>query len=227
MFAAYNKIKSDLKELPHPVDIRFIKYYQTNFTHERLYADEIYMIDIKSCYASILRNYDLISAFTYDYISTLSKENRLAAMGMLASKKNIFEFDNTGEVFEHKVITSEYSDYFFFCVQETFKIMDYCKTILGKDFLFIWVDAIYFSGNEEKAKYVIEYFEKEHNLKSTFVTLQQFEVELRKDYYRLRFIKDGEATFMDIPTPEQSEKTEMINYLLNIKHNKHETSHSI
>lgn len=220
MFAAYNKIKSDLKELPVPVDTKYIKYYQTNFKHTHLYADKIYQIDIKSCYASILRNNNLISAETYKHICKLSKENRLAAMGMLASKKNIFQFDNTGEVVSHTVKKSEYSDYFFFCVQETYRIMDECKVILGDDFLFIWVDAIYFSGNTEKAQSVINYFKEEHNLESSVNILYQFEVELRKDFYRLRYIKDRESTFMDIPTPEQSEKTELLNYLLNIKNNK-------
>lgn len=220
MFAAYDKIKSDLKDLPIPVDIRYIKYYQTNFKHEKLYADKIYQIDIKSCYASILRNSELITPETFEYIAALSKENRLASIGMLASKKNIFEFDETGNVKEHTVIKSEYSDYFFYCVQETYRIMDECKYILGDDFLFIWVDAIYFSGNVEKAQSVMQYFADEHKLESCVHVLREFEVELKKDYYRLRFIKDKRHTFMDIPTPEQHEKTELLNYLLNIKNSK-------
>lgn len=217
MFAAYSKIKADLIELPVPVDIRYIKYYQTNFKHTKLYADKIYQIDIKSCYASILHNSKLISDETYKYICELSKENRLAAIGMLASKKNVFEFDATGNVFEHTILKSEYSDYFFYCVQETFRIMDECKHILGDDFLFIWVDAIYFIGDMDKAQKVVEYFLNSHNLNSSINTLYEFDVELRKDYYRVRYIKNEESTFMDIPTPEQSEKTDLLNYLLNIK----------
>lgn len=217
MFAGYNKIRADLIELPIPVDVRYIKYYQTNFKHSSLYADKIYQIDIKSCYPSILYNSKLISDETLNYLSSISKENRLAAIGMLASKKNIFEFDDTGNVDKHFVLKSQYSDYFFFCVQETFRIMDECKFILGDDFLFIWVDAIYIKGDMEKAQQVVDYFKNEHKLSSSINELHEFEVELRKDYYRLRYIKDGESTFMDIPTPEQSEKSEILNYLLNIK----------
>lgn len=217
MFAAYSKIKADLIELPIPVDIKYIKYYQTNFKYTSLYADKIYSIDIKSCYASILKNSKLITDKTYDFISKLSKENRLAAIGMLASKKNIFKFDDTGNVSDHTIDKSKYSDYFFYCVQETYRIMNECKMILGEDFLFIWVDAIYFSGNVEKAQEVMKYFKDDHNLESSVNVLWEFEVELRKDFYRLRYIKDGKKTFMDIPTPEQSEKTELLNYLLNIK----------
>jgi hypothetical protein len=223
MFAAYNKIKSELKTLPVSVDIKYIKYYQTNFNQTYIYADEIYQIDIKSCYASILCNNNLITKETYEYISQLSKENRLAAIGMLAAKKNIFEFDESGNVANHIVIQSELSDYFFYCVQETYRIMNECKQILGEHFLFIWVDAIYFSGNEDKAKEVIDYFKNEYNLESSMNTLVEFEVEQRKDYYRVRYTKDGTRSFMDIPTPEQSEKRELLEFLLNIKLNKNES----
>lgn len=218
MFSAYNKIKSDLKELPIPVESKFIKYYQTNFNSNNLYADKIYQIDIKSCYASILRNAELISLDTFDYIGQLSKENRLAAIGMLASKKNIFDFDETGEPISHSIVQSEYSDYFFYCVQETFKIMNDCKEVLGDAFLFIWVDAIYFNGNVNKAREVMSYFKDSHNLDSSVNELYEFEVELRKDYYRLRYVKNNERYFMDVPTPEQSEKRELLDYLLSIKH---------
>lgn len=218
MFSAYSKIKADLKELPVPVDIRYIKYYQTNFNNTHLYADKIYQIDIKSCYASILKNHKLISEETFNSICKLSKENRLAAIGMLASKKNIFHFDEKGAVIEHIIHKSDTSDYFFFCVQETFKIMDECKYILGDDFLFIWVDAIYFIGDMQKALQVVDYFKNEHNLESSIHELNEFEVELRKDFYRCRYIKGNSKTFMDIPLPEQSEKAELLQYLLNIKH---------
>jgi len=221
MFSVYNKIKADLKELPIPVDIRYIKYYQTNFNTDKLYADKIYQIDIKSCYASILKNNKLISDETFANVCKLSKENRLAAIGMLASRKNIFHFDETGNVYEHEQKKSDTSDYFFFCVQETFRIMDECKHILGDDFLFIWVDAIYFKGDMNKANEVVNYFKSEHNLDSCINELFEFEVEMRKDFYRLRYIKGKDKTFMDIPMPEQSEKTELLNYLLNIKHQKY------
>jgi len=119
MFAAYSKIKSGLQPLPKSVDIKYIKYYQTNFKYEQIYSDYIYQIDIKSCYPNILFNNGLISVATNEYMAEMSKENRLAAIGMLASKKNVFTFDDTGKVASHSVVKSELSDYFFFCVQET------------------------------------------------------------------------------------------------------------
>jgi len=95
--------------------------------------------------------------------------------------------------------------------------MDECKRMLGDDFLFIWVDAIYIKGDTDRAKEVVKYFKDEHNLESSINRLEEFEVELRKNYYRVRYIKDNEKTFMDVPTPEQSEKTDLMNYLLTIK----------
>jgi len=83
------------------------------------------------------------------------------------------------------------------------------------------VDAIYFKGDMNKANEVVNYFKSEHNLYSCINELFEFEVEMRKDFYRLRYIKGKDKTFMDIPMPEQSEKTELLNYLLNIKHQKY------
>lgn len=222
MFSAYNKIKADLSELPCAIDINYIKYYQTNFRYENIYADKIYQIDIKSCYASLLRNAGLISPETFEYISECSKDDRLAATGMLASRKNQFFFDATGEINAHNILQNEYSDFFFWCVQETYKLMNECKEILGDSFLFIWVDAIYFNGDWQKANQVVNYFQSVHRLESSINVLEEFEVELKKDFYRCRFFKDGHYTFMDIPTPEQSEKTELLNHLLNIKRKKYE-----
>lgn len=218
MFAGYNMIKSDIAGFQVKVNEKYIKYYQTNFKQDKLYADFIYQIDINSCYPSILLNAGMICEDTFKYLASLSKENRLAAIGMLASRKNIFHFDGKGEIQNHEVAKSKYSDYFFYCVQETYKIMDECRMILGNDFLFIWVDAIYFSGNPEKADKIVDFLRNSYKLKSSINKLTEFEIEFRGSHYRVRYIdKDGDSTFMNIPSVEQEEKAELLKYLLNIK----------
>jgi len=54
-------------------------------------TDVIFNIDIKSAYATILKNDGLITQKTFDFINRLPKQERLTAVGMLAGKKNIFE----------------------------------------------------------------------------------------------------------------------------------------
>lgn len=219
MFTIYQKIKSELKQLPEQINIKNIKYYQTNFNYSDLYADKIYQIDIKSCYPNILLNKGLISNETFNLMSKLNKQDRLSSIGMLASKKNIFSYNQFGE-WEHEVIQSEYSDYFFYCVQETYKIMDSCKNILDGEFLFSWVDAIYFTGGNFYADKIIRYLKEIHNLESSYNILREFEVELKANYYKLRYKKDGIATYMNIPLPSQKEKENLLNYLLTKKRKK-------
>ena len=217
VFSAYNKLKANIKELPEAVNIQFIKYYQTNFKVDNFYADKIYQVDIKSCYANILKNKGIIDEKSFDYLYRLEKPERLAAVGMLASRKNVFHFDHSGKAVLHTVEKNPFSDYFFYCVQETFKMMNEAKFILEKNFLFSWVDAIYFTGGRPEADKIIKYFKEVWNLDSSFSILNQFEVELRRDFYRLRYIKNELPTFMNIPTQEQSNRKELVDFLLTYK----------
>ncbi len=217
VFSAYNKLKANIQQLPKEVNMQFIKYYQTDFRINNFYADKIYQVDIKSCYANLLYNNHIIDKASIDYLYTLEKPERLAAVGMLASKKEIFEFDSKGNCFHSKQI-NPYSDYFFYCVQETFLIMNEAKEILGKNFLFSWVDAIYFTGGRTEADKIIKYFKDVWNLESSFAILNQFEVEMREDFYRLRYIKNDLPTFMNIPTQESQQKKDIVDFMLTYKY---------
>ncbi len=138
----------------------------------------------------------------------------------MASRKTRFVFNETGSVEKYERLSSTMSDFFFYCVQETYKIMTEAAIILGKDFLFTWVDAIYFTGETNKRK-VYDYFIKEHNLDASFSVLEEFEVELVRDCYKLQYIKDGVKTYMYVPTPQQSGRIELENYLDTYKIKKH------
>lgn len=223
MFAAYNKIKSDIKLLPVKVDYEYVKYHNTGFIYDKIYCDKVYMVDVSSCYATILKNKGLISVETYNYLCSIPKKERLAAVGMMAGRKNVFSINEKGEIANHVVKKSEYADYFFYCVQETYRIMDECKRLLGNDYLFSWVDAIYFNGYKN-VNIVMDYLRDKHKLDTTWNVLKEFEVELRKNYYRIRYSKNDEPkTFMDIPTQEQQESKDLLTYFLNNKIEQNET----
>ncbi len=218
-FAAYQKIKSNLNGMPIYINDNYIRYYNTGFIHDNFYADKIFQVDINSCYASILQNNGLITKETYQYLNTLPKDERLSSVGMMASKKNIFEFDNKGKIIKHEVQKSLYSDYFFYCVQETFKIMQECKNLLGNDYLFSWVDAIYFT-NENNKDIVMNFFRDKFKLNSSFHELIEFEVEMREQFYRLRYKKENIEHYMNIPLPENIEIKGLLNHLLTKNHTK-------
>ena len=223
VFCAYNKVKADVKK----VDVRKIKtnslqYYSANFKHDNFYADVIYNIDIKSAYATILFNDGLISKETFDYLNKLPKMERLASVGMLASKKNIFQIDEKGEVIDEKVIISPTSDYFFYCVKRTSEIVNLAAKHLGKAFLFSWVDGIYFLQDHFssiKAGHILtEYFNKQ-NLNTQFEILTDFEVISHNDFYQCNFVKEGKKKFINVPKPEYKTMKKITEYLLTKNYN--------
>jgi len=219
-FGAYRKLVNSINGMPIYTNEKYLKYHNTGFIYDKFYADKIYQIDIKSCYASILRNSKLISPETYEYLATLPKAERLSSIGAMASRKTRFIFNETGRIEKYEKIKSTMSDFFFYCVQETFKIMTEAAVILGKDYLFTWVDAIYFTGETNKRK-VYDYFINEHKLDASFSILEEFEVELVQDCYKLQYKKDGVKTFMYVPTPQQEGRIRLENYLDTYKIKKH------
>lgn len=222
-FSAYQKLVKSINGMPIYTNEKYLKYHNTGFIYEKFYADKIYQIDIKSCYASILRNSKLISTETFQYLSTLPKAERLSSVGAMASRKTRFTFNAEGTIEKYEKIKSTMSDFFFYCVQETFKIMSEAALLLGKDYLFTWVDAIYFTGEHNKDR-VYNFFTNQHNLDASFSELTEFEVELIEDCFKLQYRKDGVPTYMYVPTPQQSSKVELENYLKTYKKKKHEQS---
>lgn len=219
VFVSYAKLKKDVAGKPvADINTAYVKYYQSNFKHLEIYADKIYNVDIKSAYACILYNDGYISQDTFNYISSLPKVDRLAAVGMLAGRKNIFTFDNKGQNVGCIETVSETSNYFFYAVQRTFEIIDRCKSEIGNDFIFSWVDGIYFK-EESNGKLLQELLLNEFKLNSSFDELTEFEIQKRKSYYLLSYYKEDERKIFNIPAPDNSQRQEIYNYLLTKKYN--------
>lgn len=199
MFAAYSKIKRDIegKNLPH-VDPDKLKYYMSGFRGDQIYSDKIYNIDLKSAYATILFNKGILTKRTYNYLAKLPKMERLVSVGMLASRKNTFHFNNKGQIISETEIISPYANFFFSAVKETYDVMQKCKLILGNSFLFSWVDGIYFSDRHHKT--TIMNMLKAMNLKASFSVLHEFEIEMNHEYHRLSYMKEGHKKYFVIPT---------------------------
>lgn len=156
-------IKKDIKEtglVAPDIDKRELKYY--DFTPPKYLQqseETIYNIDIKSAYARVLFRHGIISRKTYEKMQCLPKKDRLASVGMLASRKNIFNMQGR-EVVSASSEEKDTAPWFLFCVKKTAELMDKCRAILGKDFLFYWVDGIFFR-NERNARKVMELIDRE------------------------------------------------------------------
>lgn len=224
-FAAAAKIKSDLMKVKDPpvIDISRVSYFDTNFKHE-FFSDVCHNIDLKSAYASILYNSGYITGSTYKYLSGLDKMERLAAVGMCASRKEIFYHDKNGNIKSHSETVNPLSNFFFFCVEKTGNIIeDLRQQIFRESFLFSWVDSIYYLNDNPNYRTICqEYLIEEYNLESTFKNLFEFEVKMKNEFYKIQFREEGKTRVkqFNIPYPETKLKRQIINYLLTKKYTK-------
>lgn len=147
VFIAYKKILKDLREFtanePPIIEKGDIDFYSFNKDIKPVKPAYCRNIDLKSAYATILFNDGFISENTYEYIQKLPKIDRLACIGMMASRKEIFTYTdgiNTGYTEE----INEMQDYFYHCVKRTQSIMANLAEKLERDFIFSWVDSVYY-----------------------------------------------------------------------------------
>lgn len=204
VFSAYAKVKKDVTQYQvKKINVNRLNYFSHNFGFNDFYSDVIYNIDIKSAYASILYNDGFITKKTFEYLKSIPKMDRLASLGMLASKKQVFEMDEFGKPISEKTIVSPNSDYFFYCVKRISEIMNIASKHLGKAFLFTWVDGIYFLQNEQASKTAgrifRDYFYDTHHLQSEFEILKEFNVTGHSDYWNCEYIKEDKKKIINIP----------------------------
>lgn len=151
-FIAYQMILRDLREYTAnekpEINRDELRYFET-YLSKPIYHETAYLVDIKSAYATILFNDGFICKKTFDFINILPKKARLAAVGMLASRKDVFYYEGP-ELLGHEKIINENENYFWYCVKRTAEIM---TEITGETKpLFFWVDGIYLKTNKEVQK---------------------------------------------------------------------------
>lgn len=196
---AYKMIKNDIVasgiEMPQ-IDKHHLTYNKFSPVERlNMCGETIYCIDIKQAYATVLRNKGLITAKTFGYLATLSKKDRLACVGMLAANKNIWHFDENNEEVETANEHNELSDIFYMCVMEIYNTMMRLKDILGKaNFIFFWVDGIYFEWIHGKEK--IENMLSGLGFKYTFEELHKFRIQERKRTWLITYWQTREALSM-------------------------------
>jgi hypothetical protein len=220
-FAAYSKLKSALTEKTkpniHPEDV---SYFVHDF-REPVYADRVCNIDLKSAYANILFRDGLIPADVHKYLGKLAKPDRLAAVGMLASCKHVYEFrkgEPHGSVRQER---SEFSPFFFYAVKRCFEIMSELKKILEHNYLFTWVDGIYFIPDYRKTL-ECKAFLKTVGLPYSTEMLSEFEVKFLKRSIHIQFLKGEKQKHFDLPMMTDEFTRAASNFLINDKTQKNE-----
>lgn len=203
VFAAYARIKRDVKDKPLPIfDFENIKYYDYAFT-QSIYHSSVGNIDLSSAYANILFRDKIIKRDTLHYLQRLTKAGRLAAVGMLAGKKTTYEF-RKGEIFGEPIdISNVFAPFFYYCVQRTADVMDEIKKLLGSAYLFTWADGIYFKNVPPKKYEQIETYLKKMKLPYTYEELKEFKVDQDEYKYAISFQKGTDIKKFNLPKPQE------------------------
>ena len=213
-FAAFSKLKSELQDKKRPnIEPDDVTYFLHDFKSP-VYVERVCNIDLKSAYANILYMDELITPKTFRYLSKLIKKDRLSAVGMLASKKQVFEFRN-GEPQNVHEERSEFAPFFFYAVKRTYEIMSELKKICGKSYLFTWVDGIYFlpdPGIEKECKTYL----REIGFPFSVEHLREFDVNFLQRSIKVSFIKndDDKKKRFDLPMQDSAFNRIMSNALL-------------
>jgi hypothetical protein len=213
-FIAGAMVKKDIISTglePPDFEQESLKYFDFAPTEELVKdRDRMYNIDIKSAYASVLFNHGLISTKTRKYMAQLSKRNRLACVGMLASRKDHYQMIGK-EVIEKSKEVNSMSNWFYFCVNRTNEIMMKCKEIAGDSFLFFWVDGIFLS-DYSKVKPVSDYL-RSIGYKYSFDLCTNVKYSQQNNVSKLRYNKGEEVKELFLPKKNKEIDTFLINFL--------------
>lgn len=154
--------KLDLKSFPNVTnrDVPYIK----NSLRIRLgstYRSQLYELDLSSAYWNFAVQNGVIDETTYNFAKSpkISKGARLVSLGALAKKPLITEFD--GQKFKmYQAEELETAKLFYLCALFTGQQMIDLERIINQTakskFLFFWVDAIFFQGDNAMKNIVDE-----------------------------------------------------------------------
>jgi hypothetical protein len=210
-------LKYTANEVPQ-IDEKRLNYFSQNLQESNF--KKIINIDLKNAYATVLYNDGFICEDSYNYLLTLPKIDRLAAVGMLAYKKDCFAYSG-GKLVNNYIEKGEYSSVFFYAVRKTHEVMNEISKILGKNFLFSWVDGIYFTEVNENILSACQLLE---SLKYPFKIeyLNNFICEEKKDFYFVTFEKESEKKVFNIPKASKKWQNDLYEFI-NENKNKYDT----
>jgi regulatory protein YycI of two-component signal transduction system YycFG len=122
---------------------------------------------------------------------------------MFASNPMKLIFEN-GEITDFEQKRNPFAWVFFLACQKTGEAMELCKKELADDFLFYWVDGIFFRNNKEKIAKITEIL-KTLGFNSKLENVSN----LRKSEKTLLFNKDGKEKILFLPQTNFEEMKEI------------------
>lgn len=124
--------------------------YNKNLQPGDFYSGNLYSIDLTAAYWITANDLGLLTPTTFANglnPEIISKKSRLAAIGSLAKKVTVYEFDGNTERILSETIAETAWIWDLICYIVGRLLLDAAKNA-GDDFLFFWVDGIYVKSKE-------------------------------------------------------------------------------
>jgi hypothetical protein len=197
VFKVATMIKNDVLNSETGKAIMETKYFKTNFgfsdNPKSYICKQVLNIDITSAYATCLLNNGLITEKTYKALKKLPKTERLPCVGMLATSHTAYKYEN-GECIEVNSYRAETASVFFYLIDEINYLMQNIQFVLGKHYIFHWVDGIFFDYNTDSATVQeIERYLNEKGYEYKYEDVKDFKVETDDKKLIIKMIKNGVA----------------------------------
>jgi hypothetical protein len=197
VFKVATMIKNDVLNSETGKAIMETKYFKTNFgfsdNPKSYLSKQVLNIDITSAYATCLLNNGLITEKTYKALKKLPKTERLPCVGMLATSHTAYKYEN-GECIEVNSFRAETASVFFYLIDEINYLMQNIQFVLGKHYIFHWVDGIFFDYNTDSATVQeIERYLNDKGYEYKYEDVQDFKVETDNKKLVIKMIKNGVA----------------------------------
>lgn len=170
-----------------PISNYDIKYNSFSPSLKDVYKDSgsmysykgISEIDLTKAYYYAAKNLGYISEEFFNKCMQIPKSQRLRLIGSIATRKTIFEYDPTEnkkapvsvKIKQDEKLRLAWDN----IVTYVDRAMNEVETYLGKDFLFYWVDGVYFKDHGLNAKKIQLIFKK-HGFDSTYEKLHRVDV---------------------------------------------------
>lgn len=207
--------KAIKKEIEPHLDFFNVKrseyeYYHINenITDIKSNHNEIMNIDLKSAYLMALFNSGFISDQLYNKINKLDKKDRLKTIGLLAYRPFLLHYKK-GKLKNITQPKNQFQNVFFWCVKQISDMCVLSKNELKNDFLFSWVDGIYFKHCLFN-QIIVEDILKRNNYPYTIEFLNNFTAELKEENGHVVFNYYKESEKEKRLKNNKPEKTEII-----------------
>jgi len=168
-----NKIHLDSKFADNQVMPSDVKYVAVNVVPENARYEHCGEVDINEAYWITAYKLGIIDKAIYDEgkkTNGLAKGIRVASLGALAKKEVVYTYEKGELVGQEDKQSPLFQNLWFTICKHIGDVMTEVANVLGDDFLFYWVDGVYFK-NPSKNKDIVQNIFAKHGYGSDYLNV--------------------------------------------------------